>query len=49
MIVYILFWIDMIINVTLKTLNLVLFKIFAVLVLVKKVDIFCLFHEKCYH
>lgn len=49
MLVYISSWIDMMINVILNTLNLVWFRIFPGLVLFKKVDIFCSFHEKCYH
>lgn len=49
MLVYISFWIDMMINVILNTLNFVLFRISPVLVLFKKVYIFCSFHEKCCH
>lgn len=47
--VYISFWIDRMINVILNTLNLVLFNIFPILVLFKRVGIFFSFHEKCYH
>lgn len=46
---YISFWIDITVNAILNTLNLVLFNIFPILVLFKKVDIFCSFHEKYYH
>lgn len=46
---YMSFSIDIMINMILNTLNVVLFNIFPVLILFKKVDIFCSFHEKCYH